>query len=400
MRKILSRIAPGGVIVAVAVAVVLGLGPGGLPLQVGQGATWVVLLGALLLAGFYHRSRVAVMALGLVALFRIFSTQAGGLAAFHFAGGSYAVVVGVLALLKDRGVLSVAGLVQLGSATLLASFAGLLVILAPRDIAAFLAMDPLPSEMTAWIGLPQPVLLALSLSLVGTGGAAVLRGGAVERGVFWHVLLVGLSLGLAAVPGSVAVLFLAAGVTLGFSVMQTSYAMAFRDELTELPTRRALMRDLEETGRVYAAAMVDVDHFKRFNDRYGHDVGDQVLRMVAGKLAKAPGGCRAYRYGGEEFALLFPGKTREDALPYVDQVCRSVEDATFALRSWRRPRQQPADPSAWRGVGTRPTKRLSVTVSIGVAGSKGGDPSPDAVLKRADQALYRAKSGGRNRVAK
>ena len=110
---------------------------------------------------------------------------------------------------------------------------------------------------------------------------------------------------------------MAAGLTLGLSVMETSYAMAFRDELTDLPARRALMRDLEGMGRLYAAAMVDVDHFKRFNDRYGHDVGDQVLRMVAAKLAKAPGGGRAYRYGGEEFALLYPGKSRDDALPYA-----------------------------------------------------------------------------------
>ena len=86
--------------------------------------------------------------------------------------------------------------------------------------------------------------------------------------------------------------------------------------------------------------------------------------------------------------------------PMLDQLCKSVEDATFTLRSWRRPKMRPVDPSAWRGAGTRPVKRLSVTVSIGVADYTGSDPSPDAVLKRADQALYRAKSGGRNRVAK
>ena len=147
-------------------------------------------------------------------------------------------------------------------------------------------------------------------------------------------------------------------------------------------------------------AMVDVDHFKRFNDRYGHDVGDQVLRMVAGRLAKAPGGGRAYRFGGEEFTVLYPGKSLQEALPHLKEVRRSVEEATFLLRSWRRPRKKPVDPGAWRGAGKPQAKRLSVTVSIGVADTSGKDPLPESVLKRADQALYRAKKAGRNRVAK
>jgi len=201
-------------------------------------------------------------------------------------------------------------------------------------------------------------------------------------------------------PGVVALFLTGAGFTLGLSVMETSYAMAFRDDLTGLPGRRALMRDLQGMGSEYAAAMVDVDHFKQFNDRYGHDVGDQVLRMVAGRLAKAPGRGRAYRYGGEEFTILYPGKTLQQVFPHLKEVRGSVEDATFILRSWRRPRKRPVDPGAWRGTGKPKTKHLSVTVSIGVADVSGKDISPDIVLKKADQALYRAKSAGRNRVGK
>jgi GGDEF domain-containing protein len=176
--------------------------------------------------------------------------------------------------------------------------------------------------------------------------------------------------------------------------------MAYRDDLTSLPARRALMRDLEGLGGTYCLAMVDVDHFKKFNDKHGHDVGDQVLRMVAGQLAKAKGGGRAYRFGGEEFTILYSGKKREDTLPHVEELRRSVEKATFTLRSWRRPRKKPVDPSGWKTSRTRDTKQLSVTVSIGVADSTGTDPTPEAVLKKADQALYRAKKAGRNRVAK
>jgi diguanylate cyclase (GGDEF)-like protein len=400
MLKYLSWIAPGGIILAAAAALVIGVGPERIPSGTAGGLPFFALFAALLLAGFYHRSRVAVLVLGLAALLQLFSTQAGGFTAFYFAGGLYGVVAGFLALLRDRGVFSPAGLAQLGVAALVGSFGALLVSLAPQDIAAFLSAMPLPPRATIWTGLPQPVFIAFSFSLSTTLGAAILRRGAVERGVFWHLLSVAFALYFAGNPGPVGVFFLAAGVTLGLSVMETSYAMAYRDELTGLPARRALMRDLEGMGRVYAAAMVDVDHFKRFNDRYGHDVGDQVLRMVAAKLAKTQGGGRAYRYGGEEFALLYPGKTRDEARRHLDQLCKSVEDATFTLRSWRRPRMSPLDPSAWRGAGARTSTRLSVTVSIGVADFTGGDPSPDAVLRKADQALYRAKMGGRNRVAR
>ena len=159
-------------------------------------------------------------------------------------------------------------------------------------------------------------------------------------------------------------------------------------------------------------AMVDVDHFKKFNDKHGHDVGDQVLKLVASRLAATPGGGRAYRYGGEEFTLLFPGRTREDALPHLEAVRESIEEARFALRSWKRPKKLPdgAKPKskaskgkAAKGKGTKKTaakgKQLSVTVSIGMAHTEGKD-AYDVVLKRADQALYRAKKKGRNQVSK
>ncbi|HUF75542.1 MAG TPA: GGDEF domain-containing protein, partial [Longimicrobiales bacterium] len=118
-------------------------------------------------------------------------------------------------------------------------------------------------------------------------------------------------------------------------------------------------------------------------------------------------GGKAYRYGGEEFTLLFPGRVRDDALPHVEDVRASVEAATFSLRAWNRPRKKPpaTDKGQKKARKTKKTKKakrphkLSVTVSSGLADSTGKDASPEAVLKRADEALYRAKSDGRNRVA-
>ena len=169
--------------------------------------------------------------------------------------------------------------------------------------------------------------------------------------------------------------------------------MAYQDGLTGLPARRALNEALQRLGGRYAVAMVDVDHFKKLNDRYGHDVGDQVLKMVAAKLAGAPGGGRAFRYGGEEFALLFPGRTVEECLPDLETLRQDVADAHFTIRRRLRPRRRPTTMKT-----ARRREQVAVTVSIGVAEPDGRRKTPDQVIQAADQGLYQAKDGGRNRV--
>lgn len=189
----------------------------------------------------------------------------------------------------------------------------------------------------------------------------------------------------------------AAGVILAVALLQESHRLAFRDELTGLPGRRALEEALAALGPRYAIAMVDVDHFKRFNDTHGHEVGDQVLRLVAARLAQAGGGARAYRYGGEEFALLFPEATVAQALPHLEVLREAIERYPLAVRAADRPRDREAGLRR-RGRG-EPCPKLSVTVSIGVAAS-GRGRRPHEVLRAADEALYRAKRAGRNRVSR
>src|SRR6266571_3126428 len=93
-----------------------------------------------------------------------------------------------------------------------------------------------------------------------------------------------------AMPDASLAFIAAAAVTLTLSILQDTYNMAFRDDLTGLQSRRALNEQLMGLGRQYVVAMVDVDHFKRFNDTFGHDVGDQVLKMVATKIQGVMGG--------------------------------------------------------------------------------------------------------------
>jgi diguanylate cyclase (GGDEF)-like protein len=193
----------------------------------------------------------------------------------------------------------------------------------------------------------------------------------------------------------------ASGAILMAALLQESHRLAFRDELTGLPGRRALderLRSLQ--GRRYTVAMVDVDHFKKFNDSHGHDIGDQVLKLVAARLAEVGGGGTAYRYGGEEFSVLFPGSELDEAFPHLEALRAAVEIYRMAVRGEARPKK--AEMGIPRSDATLPPARtLSVTVSIGAAQPDGARlRTPAQVVKAADEALYRAKQGGRNKVAR
>jgi diguanylate cyclase (GGDEF)-like protein len=203
-----------------------------------------------------------------------------------------------------------------------------------------------------------------------------------------------------------------AACILAVSIVENSYLLAYHDELTTLPSRRGLNDALMRLQAPYSIAVVDIDHFKRFNDTYGHDTGDQVLRLVASKLSHVTGGGQAYRCGGEEFTILFPGKTLDDVVDHLETLRERIESSEFRRRGEDR-RMVPRGPDRrnerTRGRGRKGhairqlaqesiTERLSVTVSIGAAESTGETTDSAEVVEAADKALYRAKDNGRNRV--
>jgi len=172
------------------------------------------------------------------------------------------------------------------------------------------------------------------------------------------------------------------------------YKMAFLDELTGLAGRRALRQDTLKLSGVYTLAMLDIDFFKSVNDRYGHDVGDQVLKYIASLVKKVTGGGKAYRYGGEEFTLVFPGKRKNEILPHLEALRSNIAQRPFVIRAKNRPKQKPEKTT----IKSYDTLKIKVTVSIGVADNHRKNVTPHEVMKEADQALYKAKKTGRNRV--
>jgi diguanylate cyclase (GGDEF)-like protein len=181
-----------------------------------------------------------------------------------------------------------------------------------------------------------------------------------------------------------------AGAASMFAVLFASYRMAFVDALSSLPNRRALDEFLARLSGTFAVAMIDIDHFKQFNDTHGHAAGDRVLHAVAQQIRHAHGG-RAFRYGGEEFCLLFTGSHARDAEKSCEQVRAQIESARVNIRSAPRKKRQ------GQAVRKIDATDVHVTVSIGIAMRDAHSAVAD-VLKAADQALYRAKAKGRNRV--
>ena len=245
----------------------------------------------------------------------------------------------------------------------------------------------------------------------------------IEPGFAWSTGAVFLWLDLAPV-GKVSDAYVAtAALILAASLIETSYVLAYHDELTGIRGRRAFNESLLSLDQQYAIAIVDIDHFKKFNDTYGHDVGDQVLCMVARRLTQVGGDGQAFRCGGEEFAIVFRNTSAKEALEHLEALRATIEKSTFHVRGSDRRAERMSEKSAEKNGERRGVERdrrksakkktasaslnpsperlpnyLSVTVSIGV-----GEPStryrqPEQVIQAADQALYRAKNKGRNRA--
>ncbi|MHA6127701.1 GGDEF domain-containing protein [Pseudomonas fluorescens group sp. PF-1] len=158
---------------------------------------------------------------------------------------------------------------------------------------------------------------------------------------------------------------------------------ALIDPLTGLPNRAAWSERLDheisewqQHGNTLMLAMLDLDHFKRINDNYGHLAGDKVLKLIASVLRKRLRGTDFIaRFGGEEFVLLMPSTVPAAGMKLLEYLRASIEACPFHFKG----------------------ERVTITISMGLTAFKPGEHS-DLVLKRADQALYRAKNAGRNRV--
>ncbi len=219
----------------------------------------------------------------------------------------------------------------------------------------------------------------------------ILSGAIMEAGLGIVLACAGVAMLPVVALGGARIALALAGTASMFAVLFASYRMAFVDALSSLPNRRALDEFLSRLSGTFAIAMIDIDHFKQFNDTHGHAAGDRVLHAVAQRLRHANGG-RAFRYGGEEFCLLFTGSRVRDAETSCEETRKRIEATRVSIRS------APAKKRQGQAVRKVDATDVHVTVSIGIALRDANSRAVADVLKAADQALYRAKAKGRNRV--
>jgi GGDEF domain-containing protein len=404
-----SLITPGILLAAVALLLHTGLVPLGPALV--MFAFYCVLIGGLLLAWRFHSSRIFLALLVLFLAQQAISYFSSLPSTAHNSPANTALAaVGVLlplnfVLLSFR---QEKGFVFSNTAPaavfLFVESVIVAVICRPEPTAAHAIHHPL-----ATAPLPFATLLAFGAAGVLLLIRYLLFRKPFESGLLWSLAASLLALHFGGVGRIANAYFATAAFILAGAVVETSYLLAYHDELTTLPSRRAFREALLRLERPYSIAMADIDHFKRCNDSYGHDIGDQVLRLVASRLARVSGGGEAYRLGGEEFAIVFPGKMTSEVLEPLEKLRAEIESSRLKLRGPDR-RQEARGPDrrnqrrgrtgdAIRELARATTStELAVTISIGVASSSREKASAEEVIRAADKALYRAKGAGRNRV--
>jgi GGDEF domain-containing protein len=204
----------------------------------------------------------------------------------------------LFSLLSERGLFNIFGLRRL---LILATELAFTFWLVEAGITAFAEWVAAPLLDFAWLkssAIPQGAMAVMVLSLLVVGIQTLKEDAPGDAAMAGALMAFCLASAKAAQPNSLALFTSCAALLLLIGVLQDSRRMAFRDELTGLPSRRALNQRLMGLGHAFAIAMLDVDRFKQFNDTYGHGLGDQVLRMVAAELGRVRRGGRAYRYGG------------------------------------------------------------------------------------------------------
>jgi len=306
----------------------------------------------------------------------------------------------LLAVVRERGIFNLHGVARLTFIAAQVVLTAWVLSASQTGIADWAYQKFLDAAPFSAGRIPQFAATVIGLGVLTAMAATLATGSALAAAFAGAIVAFAVAAHVPNASVSYSIFIAAAELMVTVAVLQDTFRMAFRDELTGLPSRRALNERLAGLGSDsdYAVAMIDVDHFKGFNDTYGHDTGDQVLRLVAAHIDQVGGGGLAYRYGGEEFTVLFPGKVAEEALPHLEALREEIESYRMALRGGDRPRKRKGarrQRGGWRDKNT-----VSVTVSIGVAESDGRLDTPQAVIEAADRALYRAKEKGRNMVSR
>ncbi len=345
--------------------------------------SYAVLIAGMVVSYFFNRSKFFFVFLVLVLIQFIFVTAANK-TTFEPLYLTVAVLaplnVWLFSMLSERSIISTSGAIRI---SLILVQVLILIVIANGGlhlVESFFAVNP----------MPQVAIVCFLVVFM-----YLMRSKAQHEHFRHSIVVVLLSLFALfsfknSITLAVPIFLTVSGIVLVSSLVSESYSMAYLDELTGLPARRALKEAMANLRGKYVIAMADIDHFKKINDNYGHDTGDDVLRHVGSVLSRSAAEGKVFRSGGEEFVLLFPGKELSQMKSLLEDTRKAVEEKEFFIRGANGKNGVSRGKSSSRGI--------TVTVSIGAAEKSERNRTPEKVLKAADSAMYNAKNNGRNQV--
>jgi diguanylate cyclase (GGDEF)-like protein len=374
------------------------LRPGGLPAVLApleQAFAYLVLAGGILLGLYLRHSRIllamVLLALADRALGSLAGVEASSVGIDRVVFTSVALLLPLnllaLALITEREIRISREVLRLTLILAQAFLVGWICLPENAAVAAALESPFIDPRHTRWTPLAQAPLLAFGAALLLQVVRFTLVRNPLDRGFFWALVSAFIALHGMRAGWSPTSYLATAGLILVIAAYAEVYRSTYYDELTGLRGRVALDQALYNLGHRYAIALIDVDHLKQVNAAHGFPAGDQVLRMVASKIAALSANGSAFRDEGNRFVVVFPGKP-------ANEVAVSLEELRIAVSS------SPVTLSARKRLFRRPTapERVSVTISVGMAERDERRTTSAQVVKAAEVAMARAKSAGGNQV--
>ena len=400
-KSLLAVIFPGGLIFLIAMGF---LRPQGLPVWLQQPVAalpYIVLTFGLIFGWYFASSRMIlsllVLALADRALIIVPTTVADQAAVGQ-------TIVAITAFLVPLNLLAFSIFKEDSLTTLRGVMRVLLVLVQPflllwlclpdqHDLASSFTREYIPSLYTEWTPIPQPALVAFATALLLHVIRFALHRDPLEGGAIWALFAIFVAYHTSRYGWQPTNFFMAAGLILFATLLQSFYQQTYRDEVTGLPGRLAYDEAIGQLGKRFSVAVIGIDQLTQYANIHGKSVSVQILKLAAPRIQAACSDGQIFRTTGEEFTVLFPDKSATDTMGTLDTVRKSVEAIGLFLRGRDR---------VWEQRGTQKAgsrdRQLRITLSIGVAEKLSDSATLTLVIKSAYRALYEAKGTGGNLV--
>ena len=401
-KSILAVLFPGGLIFLIAIGF---LRPQGVPMWLQQpiaALPYIVLTFGLIFSWYFASSRMIlsllVLALADRALVLFPSTDADQAALSQ-------TIVAITAFLVPLNLLAFSILKEDSLTTLRGVMRVLLVLVQPfmllwlclpdqHDLASSFTREYIPSLYTEWTPIPQPAVFAFATALLLHFIRFALHRDPLEGGAIWALVAIFVAYHTSRYGWQPTNFFMAGGLILFVTLLQSFYQQTYRDELTGIPGRLAYEEAIGQLGKRFSVAVISIDQLTQYANIHGKSVSEQILKLVAPRVYTACSGGQIFRTTGEELTVLFPGKSTTEALSTLETVRKTTEAISLFLRGrdrvWDKQR-------GTQKAGSR-DRALPITLSIGVAEKVSDSATLTLVIKSAYRALYEAKGAGGNVV--